>query len=356
VEKTVLRLFTGLCLALMAQTVADAGTISVEDFYRGKVLSLIVGNGPGGGYDVLGRLLARHLGKYIPGNPTIVVQNMPGAGTLVATNYLYNLAPKDGTQLGLIARNMPLLSLLGQNPNVRFDPRKFTWLGSSSDFSDDGYVLIVRKDSPVKSIDDARRADGPTLVLGGTAEGASSADVPEIVRDALGINMKLVLGYRDSAAIFLAMENGEVNGRMVELSSVRSTRPQWLLPGSDYRLLAMYARVNRHPDFPDVPTARELAPNDAARALIEFTETPLLTMAWPFVAPPGVPEDRALALQTGFAATQRDRDYLAEAAAFNVSINAVSAADIYRAIDKLSRASPKLFDYVRKLVLEKKGG
>jgi tripartite-type tricarboxylate transporter receptor subunit TctC len=349
----VLRLFTGLCLALIVQMAAHAGTASVEDFYRDKVLNLIVGNGPGGGYDVFGRLLARHLGKYIPGNPAIIVQNMPGAGTLVAANYLYNVAPKDGTQFGLIARNMPMLSLLGQNPNVRFDPRRFTWIGSSSDFSDDGYVLIVRKDSPVKSIDDARRPNGPALVLGGTAEGASSADVPEILRDALGINMKLVLGYRDSAAIFLAMENGEISGRMVELSAVRATRPQWLQPGSDYRLLVMYARVKRHPDFPDVPTARELAPNEAARALIEFTETPLLTMAWPFVAPPGVPKDRALALQTAFAATHRDRDYLAEAAALNIPINAVSAADIYRAIDQLSSAAPELFDYVRKLAIGK---
>ena len=351
-----LRFFIGLCLILMAQAAGYAGMISVEDFYTDKVLTLIVGNGPGGGYDALARLLARHLGKYIPGHPAIIVQNMPGAGTLVAANYLYNVAPKDGTQFGLIARNMPLLSLLGQNPNVRFDPRKFTWLGSSSNFSDDGYVLIVRKDSPVKSIDDARRPDGPTLVLGGTAEGASSADVPEIVRDALGLNIKLVLGYRDSAAIFLAMENGEVSGRMVELSSVRATHPQWLQPGSDYRLLAMYARVNRHPDFPDVPTARELAPNDAARALIEFTETPLLTMTWPFVAPPGVPEDRGLALQAAFAAAHRDRNYLAEAAALDIPIHVVSAVDIYRAIDKLSGAPPELFDHVRKLTIGKKGG
>jgi tripartite-type tricarboxylate transporter receptor subunit TctC len=349
-----LRIAFGCCLALIAQTAAHA--ISVEDFYRGKVLTLVVGNGPGGGFDVVGRLLARHFGKYISGNPTVIVQNMPGAGTLVAANYLYNAAPKDGTQFGLIARNMPLLGLLGRNPNVRFDPRKFTWLGSSSNFSDDAYVLIVRKDSLVNSIDGARRPGGSVLVLGGTAEGASSADVPKILRDALGINMKLILGYRDSAAIFLAMENGEVMGRMVELSAIRSTRPQWLQPGSDYRLLAMYARANRHPEFPDVPTARELAPNEAARALIEFTEMPLLTMAWPFAAPPGVPEDRTLALQTAFASAHRDREYLAEAAALHVPINPVSAKDIRRAIDQLAGASPELFDYVRKLVIEKNGG
>ncbi len=350
-----LKLLAGLCFALIAQTAAHADPISVEDFYRGKVLTLIVGYGPGGGFDVISRLLARHMGKYIPGNPTVIVQNMPGAGSLLAANYLYNLAPKDGTQFGLIARNMPLIGLLGGNSNVRFDPHQFTWLGSSSNFSDDAYVLIVRKDSPVKSIDEARRPGGPTLVLGGTAEGSSSADVPKILRDTLGINMKLILGYRDSAAIFLAMENGEVSGRTVELSSVRSTRPQWLAPDSDYRILLMYARAKRHPDFPDVPTAREVAPNEAARKLIELTETPLLTMAWPFAAPPGVPQDRAQALQTAFAAVHRDRDFLAEAAALKFPIDPVSAEEIYRAIDKLAEAPPELFDYMRKLLAAQKG-
>src|SRR5882762_10159391 len=148
----VLRLFTGMCLALSIQAISHAGT--AEDFYKGKVITVIVGNGPGGGFDVFARLLARHFGKHVPGHPTVIVQNMPGAGTLLAANYLYNVAPKDGTQFGLIARNMPLLGLLGRNSNVRFDPKKFTWLGSSSDFSDDAYVLIVRKDAPVRSIED----------------------------------------------------------------------------------------------------------------------------------------------------------------------------------------------------------
>jgi tripartite-type tricarboxylate transporter receptor subunit TctC len=345
-----------LLLALVAQTAALGEPQSVGEFYRGKTITLIVGNGPGGGFDVVGRLLARHMGRHIPGRPAIVVHNMPGAGTLVATNYLYNVAPNDGTQFGLVERNIPLLGLLGRISNVRFDPRKFTWLGSSSDFSDDAYVLIVRKDSPVKSIDDARRPSGPALVLGGTAAGATSADVPKILRDALNINMKLILGYRDSAALFLAMENAEISGRTVELSSLRATHPQWLQPGSDYRMLLMYARTKRDPDFPDVPTARELAPNLAARELIEFTETPLLTMAWPFVAPPRIPPDRAAALRNAFAATSRDPSYLADAAALKVPIEPVSAQDIYRAIDRLASASPELFDYVRKLMATEKNG
>src|SRR3974390_317712 len=154
------------CLALMCRPVQAQ---TVEEFYRGKRLTLAVGYGPGGAYDVFARLLPRHLGRFLPGNPAIIVQNMPGAGSLIAANYLYTIAPKDGTAFGLIARDMPLLGLMGHNPNVQFDPRKFTWLGSSSDFSDDAYVLIARTDAPAQSIADMRRSGGPVMVLGGTA-------------------------------------------------------------------------------------------------------------------------------------------------------------------------------------------
>lgn len=283
-----LKYLTAFCL-IFVLTLARGYAETPESFYKDKQLTAIVPYGPGGGFDVLTRLVAQHMGKYIPGDPRIIVQNMPGAGSLLATNYLYSLAPKDGTVFALLARNMPMIALLGHNPNVRFDPRQFTWLGSSSNFSHDAYVFIARKDAPAKSIADLQHGIYPQMIIGGTAEGSSSADVPKILKDALGLKFKLVLGYRDSAALSLAMESGEIAGRMVELSAVRSTRPAWLKPDSDYHLLAQYARVTRLADFPDVPTARELAPNDNARELIEFTEAPLVTMSWPFAAPPGIP-------------------------------------------------------------------
>jgi len=332
----------------------EARADSVADFYRGKELTVIVGYGPGGGYDVFARLLARHLGKYMPGNPNVMVQNMPGAGSLRATNYLYNLAPKDGTTIGVLARDMPLLGLLDENPAVQFDPRRFTWLGSSSNFSNDAYVLIVRKDAPVKSIEDARRPGGPDLLLGGTAEGATGGDVPKILRDALGLHIKQVLGYRDTAAIFLAMERGEVMGRTIDLSGTRSTRPGWLKPDSDFRLLVAVGRRTRHPDFPDVPTARELATSDANRALIEFTEMPLLTMARPFAAPPGIPADRAAALRTAFMAAHRDPQYIAEAATVGVEVSPVSADELTRSLDRMAAAPPQILDYARKLLAGEK--
>lgn len=346
--------WTAAYLAVAVLTAPPAGAQTVEEFYKGKSLTLVVGNGPGGGFDVFGRLLARHIGRYVPGNPSVIVQNMPGAGSLVAANYLYNLAPKDGTTLGLIARNMPLLGLLGNNSNVRFDPHKFTWLGSSSNFSNDAYVLIVRKDAPVKSIEDALRPGGPPLILGGTANGGSSSDVPKILHDTLGLNVKLVVGYRDSAAIYVAMENGEVNGRTNELSSIRSTRPSWLAPESDFRVLIQYARATRLPQLKDVPTAHELAPNEKVRALIQFTQAPF-TMAWPYAAPPGLPHDRAQALQDAFAAAHRDPQFLAEANAIGIDVSPVSAEELRRSIEELSRVPPDMFDYVRRLLATGKG-
>jgi tripartite-type tricarboxylate transporter receptor subunit TctC len=343
-----------LVIAALAASQASAET--VEDFYHGKRLTLTVGYGPGGGYDVFARLVARHLGRFIPGNPQIIVQNMPGAGSLIAANYLYAIAPKDGTAFGLFARDMPLLGLMGHNPNVQFDPHKFSWLGSSSDFSDDAYVMIVRTDAPVKSVAEMRRPGGPVMVLGGTADGATGGDVPRILQDALGLNMKLVLGYRDSAAVFLAMERGEVSGRTTDLSAIQSTRPDWLKPNSGFRLLLQYARLTRHKDFPDVPTARELATTDSGRALIEFTETPLLTMARPFAAPPGVPADRIKTLQTAFLAAHRDPQFLEESAKVGVYVSLVSAEDMVRSIERLSQASPDLFEQVRRLLAGNKGG
>jgi tripartite-type tricarboxylate transporter receptor subunit TctC len=348
------RLLLAMLLSCLAGSVFAQS--SVEDFYRGKQLTLIVGYGPGGGYDLTARLVARYIGKYIPGNPSVVVQNMPGAGSMRAANALYVNEPKDGTAFGLIARDMPLLGLLGDNPNVQFDPRKFTWIGSSSSYANDAYVLVVGPRSPVTSIADARRPDSPPLVLGGTGEGATDADVPKILRDAIGIRIKQVLGYTDTPSILLALERGELDGRTFDYSYVKTSRAAWLKPDSGYHFLVQFARRTRHPDLPDVPTARELALNDAARELIVFAETPLLTMARPYAAPPGVPADRADALRSAFAAAHRDPAFLAEADKLGVDISPAGADDVSHALDDMAHASPTVFDYMKRLMAGSQGG
>jgi len=342
-------LLAGLTLAV--PTRADP----VADFYRGRTLTLVVGYGPSGGYDLFGRMMARHLGRHIPGNPSIVVQNMPGAGSLRATNWLYAVAPRDGTVLGIIARDMPMLAILGINRAATFDPRRFTWLGSASDFSRDAYLLMVRADAPAHTIEDARRAGGPPLVLGGTAVGAAGSDVPLVLRDTLGINVKLVEGYVDSGAIFLAVDRGEVNGRTVDLSSMKSFRPTWMEPNGGMRALVQFARATRHPEFADVPTARELARNDAARAVIEFAELSY-RISRPFAAPPDVPAERARALQQAFMAVHQDPAYLAEAARLKLEVSPIDSREVLDTIDRIAAAPPSVLDYLRRIMTPGKGG
>jgi len=346
------------CVSLLFASLAVASPAcadTVADFYRGRTVTLIVGYGPGGGYDLFARLLARHLGRYIPGNPTVVVQNMPGAGSLRATNFLYTAAPRDGSVIGGFARDMPLLAILRANAAAVFDPRKFTWLGSSSDFSRDAYILMVRKDAPVNSVADARRPGAPPIIVGGTAEGTSGNDIPLVLRDALGINLRLVTGYPDNGAIFLAVDRGEVNGRTADLSTMRSLRPEWLLPDGGMRALVQFARATRHPEFADVPTARELAPDQDARALIEFAELSY-KMSRPFAAPPGVPADRAEALRQAFDAAHSDRQYLEDAAKLKVEVSPIGGQEVLQTIDQISGAPPNILDHLKRLIMGGKGG
>ena len=340
------RVLALLCALTPGLSVAHAD--DVADFYRGRQVHLVVGFGPGGGYDAYARLLARHIGKYIAGNPNVVVENMPGAGSLRAANYIYSVAPRDGSTFGLFARDMVLVALLGSDKNVQFDPRRFTWLGSSSSYANDAYFLMLRKDAPVKSIADARRPGGPPMVLGGTAEGSTSNDVPILLRDLLGLHIRLVNGYRDSGVLFLAIDQNEVEGRTVDLSAVRSAHPQWLA-GNTMRLLLQFARATRLPAYPDVPTAQELAPDAQSRALIELAELPY-HFSRPFAAPPGVPPARAKVLQEAFLAVHKDKDYLADAAKLGVDVSPIGGAEALQAIDRMSATPPALRDRLKRLM------
>jgi tripartite-type tricarboxylate transporter receptor subunit TctC len=328
-----------LCAAFVfavALLATPAQADDVADFYKDKRITMIVSYGPGGGYDVYARTLARHIGRHIPGNPSIVVQNMPGAGSLRGTNYLYNVAPKDGTAFGTFARNMAMLGLLKTGQNIQFDPRKFTWLGSSSSLQNDAYVLLVRRDAKVKTVEEARRAGGPPIVLGSTAQGTSSDAMGVLLGEWLGFNVKVIPGYTDSGVLFLAIERGEVEGRTVGLSSVRANKPEWLKPNGFARVLVVFGRATRFPDFPDAPTARELAKNAADRNLIEILEMPY-ALSRPFAAPPEVPADRARALQQAFVATHKDPAYLADAKKVGIEVSPIYAEQIRALIDQIAK-------------------
>jgi tripartite-type tricarboxylate transporter receptor subunit TctC len=333
---------------------ASAQKDAVAQFYRENQINLVVGSGPGGGHDIYARLLARHLGRHISGDPQVLVQNIPGASGLRAANYLYNFAPRDGTTIGIFARTVPLLGLLGGS-NVQFDPRKFIWLGSPASFQNDANILIVRKDAPAKSIDEARRPELPPLILGGSAEGGISNDVPIILHDTIGLHVKQVVGYPDSPAIFAAIERGEVHGRTVDLSTLKSVRPDWLSPDSGFRILVQFGRATRHPQLPDVPTARELARNEAARSLIELAELPY-SISRPVAAPPGIPVQRARALIRAFREVHADPQYLDDAASLRLDVSPVDGDEVLRAIEAVAGAPPEFLEYARKLFAETKGG
>jgi tripartite-type tricarboxylate transporter receptor subunit TctC len=336
-------------LATMVALMLPAQADEVADFYKGKRINLIVSYGPGGGYDVYARVLARHIGRHIPGNPTIVVQNMPGAGSLRGANFLYNVAPKDGTVFGTFARNIAMLGLVKTGQNVQFDPMKFTWLGSSSSLANDAYVLIVRRDAKVKSIDEARRPGGPPLILGSTAEGASSDAMGVLLREWLGFNLKVIPGYTDSGVLYLAIERGEVEGRTSGLSSVRANKPDWLKPNGFARVMVVFGRGTRFPDFPDAPTARELAKNAEDRNLIEILEIPY-ALSRPYAAPPGVPPERAQALQQAFMATQKDPAYLADAQKVGIEISPVGGAEIRKLINQIANTPPAQLKRIESLI------
>ena len=342
-----------LCaFAAMTTMLGAAHADAVSDFYKTKSMQLVVGYGPGGGYDVYARIVARYIGKYIPGAPSVVVVNMPGAGSLRATNFLYTTAPKDGLTIGAFARDMPLMGILGGNSNVQFDPRKFTWLGSASSSANDSYLLFARKDAEAKSIADATKPGGPTLVLAGTAEGATGNDVAVLMRDTIGLNVKIITGYPDSGAIFLAVDRKEVDGRFVGLSAVSSSKPDWLKPDGPVRALLQFGRTERHKSFPDAPTARELAKDDRARALIGLAELPY-QLSRPMVAPPGLPADRAKALQEAFMTMQTDADYLKEADRLGLDVSPVDGTQALALIEKLAASPKELLDYMKKLHSDK---
>jgi tripartite-type tricarboxylate transporter receptor subunit TctC len=340
-----------MVVAIVALAPKEPRAEDVAEFYKGKRVNLIVSYGPGGGYDVYARVLARHMSKYIPGNPTIVVQNMPGAGSLRGANFLYNVAPKDGTAFGTFARNMALLGLIKSNQNVQFDPTKFTWLGSSSSFANDAYVLLVRKDAKVKSVEEARKAGGPPIIIGSTAEGASSDAMAVLLRDWLGFNMKVIPGYTDSNVLFLAIERGEIEGRTVGLSAVRSNKPDWLKPNGLGRVLMIFGRGSRHSDFPDAPTARELARDAADRELIEIIEIPY-ALSRPYAAPPDVPPDRAKALQDAFLATHKDPNYLSEAEKLGIEVSPIGRDQVLKMIDKIAKTPAEQLKRIEKLITE----
>jgi tripartite-type tricarboxylate transporter receptor subunit TctC len=329
----VLALSGGLWPALLT---IPAPAQPVADFYRGRTVTLIVGTAPGGINDISARLVARHLGRFVPGQPAIIVQNMPGAGGLVLANRIYNTAEKDGTILAKLERAVPQLAIQGDR-NANFDPMKFTWLGSLSSYANDAYVLLVNAAHPARTANDLLRPD-ISVSLGADNAASSNLIFALLAREVLGLHVNVVRGYTGAAPLFLAMQRGELDGQMVGLSSVK-TGQRDLWNKKAFRPLLQFGRSTRLAELSDIPVGRELAGDDEARALIEFAELPFL-IALPFAAPPGLPADRAEALQSAFTDMCRDADFVAEAERLGFDVSPIGAQAVLDLVAR-STATPK---------------
>jgi tripartite-type tricarboxylate transporter receptor subunit TctC len=334
----VLALSTAAAIGLVAPATAQ------QDFYRGKTIRVIIGYGTGGGYDTYARLLTKHMGKHIPGNPAVVPQNMPGAGSTAAANHIFNLAPKDGTAFGTFARGLPLSGLIDPgNKAIKFKPEKFTWIGSSSSYQDDAYLLLVRSDLPIKTVDDLRGENAKQMVLAATNAGSTSYDVPVQLLEVLGLKLKVIHGYPDGASMSLAVERREVDGRMIGLSSIQATQPEWLGDNGFMRPLLQFGRRTRHELVKTIPTARELATGPENAALIELLEMPFF-LARPYAAPPGVPADRAAVLVKAFMATHKDKGYIADAKKQKMDVSPIDGSEIREMLERMSNISPDVIE------------
>ncbi len=335
---TLKRIYSAAVLAALAGIAMGAAqTASAVEFYKGKRISVIVGYTAGGGYDTYSRLLGRHMEKHIPGNPSIIVKNMAGAGSVKAAAYIATIAPKDGTVFGTFSRSITLSKLL-QLIKVPFDPFKMTWLGSLSSHKDDAYMIVVRADTPYKTIKDLQDPGMPVAHFSATAHGSTSYDVPFMLKTVLGLRIKIIAGYPGSRQGALALDRNETNGIGQGLSSIRATQPHWI-KDKKVRFLLQYGRITRHPDYPNVPTGREMAPNAEALSLIKLQEVPLY-MARPYAAPGGIPAAQAKTLRKAFMATAKDPAFVKAGKRLKIDISPIDGDKVAAILDDLKKTPP----------------
>jgi hypothetical protein len=316
----------GLLLTLLT-TAMPAQADPVADFYRGKTVNVLIGVGVGGEYDIQARLVARHIGKHIPGNPTVVPQNMTGAGGLRMINYLYNVAAKDGTNIGMIANAFPAMQAAGI-AGIQFDAAKMQWLGTIAPVVE---TMAVWTASGVKSIDDARKRE---VIAGASGRGAITFIYPQMMNEFLGTKFKIVTGYPGGNAINLAMERGEVEARNNTWSSWKATKAAWLAE----KKITVIAQAGPRARDLDAPSVEDAARTPEERRIIELVVSGT-QLGRPF-ATNTAPDGRVAALRTAFAATMKDPDFLAEAKGLNFEVDPVLGDRMQRIVEKLL-ATPK---------------
>jgi tripartite-type tricarboxylate transporter receptor subunit TctC len=321
---------------LCACAAAWCATAFAEDaapIFKGKTIDIYTGYTVGGGYDLYTRLLARHIGKHLPGNPTVVPKNMEGAASIRFANWLYNVAPKDGTAFGTIGRGTALDPMLGQ-PGTQFDGTKFNWIGSAND---EVSVCVAWHTVGISTFDDLMRRE---LLIGGTGPGDDTIQFGKVLVGVLGARLRIIAGYPGGNDAVLAMERGELQGRCGwSYSSVKAAHPDWLAQ-KKIAILVQFA-LAKHPELPEVPLAIDLAKTDEQRKLLRFVFARQV-MGRPYLAPPGTPAATVAALRRGFMETMEDREFLADAERSKIEITPVSGERIQELVAELYKTPPEL--------------
>jgi tripartite-type tricarboxylate transporter receptor subunit TctC len=333
------KLLAGI-LSLVPLAATSAAVAQTADVFAGKTVTMIIGFGPGGGYDLWGRTVARHIGKHLPGKPNVVPQNMPGAGSYVAASHIYNVAPKDGTVMGIIARDAALGPLSGA-PGARFDATRLSWIGSPAKETN---VCIAFHTAPVKT---ARDLFEKQLILGDTGPGTGTRSYPRALNELLGTKFKLVGGFPSSADVFLAMERGEVEGICESLDSVKNRRPEWIPRKTVAVLLQGGAQPN--PELKDVPFVLDLARTEEQKQAIEYLYAGQ-GIGRPFVAPPDLPPERLRMLRAAFDATMKDAEFVAEVQARKLELEPEDGEHLAALIRKIYATPKPIIDRIGSLI------
>jgi tripartite-type tricarboxylate transporter receptor subunit TctC len=335
-------------IALLAATLtaADAAD-SVADFYRGKTIELIIGAAAGGGYDIAGRAVARHLGRHVPGSPAMIVRNLPGATSLIMTNQLYNRSPRDGTVIGMPNNTIPLepqLRLLASSGNVAFDIGRFSWIGTPVQ---EPQVFWVWHTAPAQTVADLKTSK---IIMGATAATADNYMLSFLMNQTLGTRMDFVTGYQGQNEINLAVERGEIQGNTTGLTNLVVTKADWIRQGK-IRMLVQFGG-ERAAELKQVPAVVELATSDEDREIWRFF-TSKFKMARPLALPPDVPRERVEALQRAFDATMQDPLFLDEARKIGLEISPLGGAAIGKLIAQMQATPAGVVERLRRLLAAK---
>jgi tripartite-type tricarboxylate transporter receptor subunit TctC len=329
-----------LACALVAASLAPVGHARAQDDFRGRTITIVASFEAGGPYDFYSRLIARHLGAHLPGAPAVIVQNMPGAGGLRGANYLYNVAARDGTALGVVSQTVAVGQVLGTTPGIQYDARKYSWIGR---INSNVEVQHTWHASGIRSIEDAKRRE---VVLAGTGPTSSSVVMPRLMNELIGTRFKVVTGFAGPTSAQLALERGEVEGIVKPWSSIKVGSADWLRDGK-INLIVQYTR-ERHRELPQVPAIVDLGQDETQRQILALYAGGA-ALGTALLAPPGMPERTLMLLRQAFTQAMRDPALIDEVGKSGVDIDAMPGAELQRVVDATFAIAPDVLERARKL-------